>query len=303
MNDYAAMVVGVVCAASGGELFIRGMVGLARWLRVSAGIIAVTITAFATSSPELSVAISSAINKKPEIAMGDALGSNVVNVGLILGLALVMGGLRNDRREVIGNYFLAMAAPLLVGILSADGVLSRLDGIMLLIVFVVWVTWITLRAREQRVSDSAEPTKSSYISLVYAAIGLALLVAAGHYIVQGASGVALKMGLNPFIVGAVIVAFGTSVPELATVLISRWKGHDDIGLNAIIGSNLFNGMMILGTAATICDIKVNPREAWTVLLFGIITVAMTLPNRAGLLARWRGVVLIALYAAYVWLIR
>ena len=300
MNDYLALALGIACAGLGGEFFIRGTVGLARWLRVSAGIIGVSVTAFATSSPELSVAITSALSGTPRIALGDALGSNVVNVALILGLALIVGSIRSQRKDVKSCYWSAMLSPVIIGVLAIDGVLSRADGLLLLTAFTAWITHVTIAARRQRSSaDRVLGEQREWLAIVYGAVGLGLLIVAGRLIVSGASGIVIALGIGSFTIGAVIVAFGTSVPELATVVVSRMKKHDEIGLNTILGSNIYNGFFILGVAATICPIAFARREVMTVLTFGIVAVGMTLPSRNGFVERWRGVILLVLYCVFV----
>jgi len=300
MNHYLALAVGIACAGLGGEFFIRGTIGLARWLRVSAGIIGVTVTAFATSSPELSVAISSALSGIPRIALGDALGSNVVNIALILGLALIAGRIRSQRKDIKRDYWAAVLSPLVIGVLAIDGVLSRVDGLLLLTAFTAWLIHVTVVARRQRsAAGEVLGEQREWLAVVYGAMGLGLLIMAGRLIVSGASGLAAAMGIGSFIVGAAIVAFGTSVPELATVVISRIRGHDEIGLNTVLGSNIFNGLWVIGVAATICPIAFARWEVMAVLTFGIVTVAMTLPSRTGYVERWRGVVLLVLYGVFV----
>jgi cation:H+ antiporter len=300
MNDYLALGLGTACAGLGGEFFIRGTVGLARWLRVSAGIIGVTVTAFATSSPELSVAISSALSGIPRIALGDALGSNVVNIALILGLALIAGRIRSQRKDIKRDYWAAVLSPLVIGVLAIDGVLSRVDGLLLLTAFTAWLIHVTVVARRQRsAAGEVLGEQREWLAIAYGAMGLGLLIMAGRLIVSGASGLAAAMGIGSFIVGAVIVAFGTSVPELATVVISRIRGHDEIGLNTVLGSNIFNGLWVIGVAATICPIAFARWEVMAVLTFGIVTVGMTLPSRNGYVERWRGVVLLVLYGVFV----
>jgi cation:H+ antiporter len=150
MNDYVALILGVVCAGIGGELFVRGAVGLASWARVSSGIIGATVVAFATSSPELSVSINAAMAGKPQIALGDALGSNVVNVALILALALVISGIQSPRDSVKRDFPVALLVTLITGVLSLDGELSRVDGLLLLSMFLAWRVAAVIEARKQR---------------------------------------------------------------------------------------------------------------------------------------------------------
>jgi len=130
------------------------------------------------------------------------------------------------------------------------------------------------------------------------AVGLGLLVAAGRLIVLGAQGIAAAFGLDAFVIGATLVAVGTSVPELTTALISRLRGHDEVGLRTILGSNIFNGLFIIGVAATISPIRVSWNEVAVSLLFGLVTVAVVFPGRGGIIGRGRGLVLLALYVGY-----
>jgi cation:H+ antiporter len=150
MNEYFALTLGMVCAGIGGELFVRGTVGLAHWARVSPGLVGATVAAFATSSPELTVSITAALAGTPQIALGDALGSNVVNVALILGIAVVIAGMRSPRDTVKRDFPVAMLVPVVTGVLALDGVLSRLDGVLLLSLFLVWLVAVIIEARKQR---------------------------------------------------------------------------------------------------------------------------------------------------------
>jgi cation:H+ antiporter len=300
MNDYVALLLGVVCAGGGGELFLRGVVGLARWARISPGIVAATLAAFATSSPELSVGIGSALAGTPQISFGDVLGSNVVNVGLILGLTLVIGAIRASRAEVKRDFPVALLVPVIIGLLAFDGVVSRLDGIVLLAIFIGWLVAVVREARRQR--SAAEKVLGEgrhWLSIVFCVTGLGLLMAAGRFIVAGASGVAAALGLDTFVVGVLIVAVGTSVPELATAVIAKIRGHDEVGLGTILGSNIFNCLWIVGVVAVICPIVVPFREVALSLLVSVVTVVLVYPTRSGMIGRWRGFLLLALYAVYV----
>jgi cation:H+ antiporter len=302
MTDLLPLLIGLLCAGVGGELFIRGTVGLAKWARIPSGIIAATIAAFATSSPELSVSINAASAGKPQIALGDALGSNVVNVGLILGLALLFGGIQATRDSIRRDFPVALIAPIVLGIMAMDGEVSRLDALLLLGLFVGWLIAATLEAKRQR--SAAEETlgeQSHFGALAQAVIGLGLLVLAGRLIVIGAKGIGVRLGMDPFIVGATLVAVGTSIPELATTVISRIRGHEEIGLGTVIGSNIFNGLFIVGVASAIHPITLSWREVASGLLFGILLLASVLPNRHGFIERRRGALLLALYIIYVFI--
>ena len=300
MQAYLSLLAGIVCAGFGGELFVRGAVGIARWLRISPGIVAVTVAAFATSSPELSVSVSAALAGAPQIGMGDALGSNVVNVSLILASALIISGIRCPRDSVRRDFPVALAVPLLTCVIVADGVVSSLEGVVMFTGFVAWLAAAVTEAARQRRRTPADGTPASHARTALAAVaGLALLTMAGSLVVGGARGIALSYGLDEFVIGATIVAVGTSVPEIATTVVAKLRGHDEVGLGTILGSNVFNGLFIVPIAAMIHPIHFHPRDAFVALAFGAVAVALTLPLKDGRIGRLRGVLLLLLYSVYL----
>lgn len=300
MNDYVALLLGVVCAGLGGELFVRGAVGLAHWARIAPGIIGATVAAFATSSPELSVSINAALAGKPQIALGDALGSNVVNVALILGLALVISGIQSPRDSVKRDFPVALLIPIITGVLFLDGELSRFDGILMLSMFLAWLVAAVIEARKQRsAAEEVLGEHRRWLVVLSCVAGLIFLVVAGHLIVAGARGIAISFGIDEFIIGATVVAVGTSVPELATTVMAKLRGHDEVGLGTILGSNIFNGIFIVAVAAIIHPITVAWHEVAIALVFGFVALVFTYPTRTGFIERRRGILLLVLYAVYL----
>lgn len=279
---------------------MRGVVGVAQWARIPAGVIGATVAAFATSSPELSVSVNAALAGTPQIALGDALGSNVVNIGLVLGLALLFGPIQDRGKLARREFPFALLAPAATFVLLLDGLLSRADGMLMLASFVGWVFISAKQAlRERHAAEELlaerKPGRAIFISIV----GLGLLVLAGTLIVTGAKYVGELLGWTPFVVGATLVAIGTSIPELATTIISRSRGHDEVGLGTVLGSNLFNGLFIVSIASLIHPIPVKIETVVVGLFFGLLTVALAIPNRNGQVVRNRGFVLLAVYAVYV----
>lgn len=298
--DLLSLGSGVLAAGVGGELFVRGAIGLARWVRLSPGIVGATVAAFATSSPELSVATMAALEGKPQIALGDALGSNVVNVALILGLTLAISGQRLPVESARRDLPVALAGPLLTGLLLLDGTLSRLDGALLLGVFLLWIMVVVRDVRRQRsVTEMPWGERRGWPAVLSSVTGLGLLLVAGRLVVLGARGLAQSFGIDAFLVGATLVAIGTSMPELATSLIATWRGHAEVGLGTILGSNIFNGLWVVGVAATITPIAVPVHEVQLVLGFGLAALfLLILPKGSDVLQRRRGWLLLTLYGVY-----
>lgn len=296
------LILGVIAAGFGGELFVRGSVGLASWARIPPSIVAATIAAFATSSPELAVSVSAASNGTPSIALGDALGSNVVNIGLILGITLLLGEVKAARGQAKRDYPFALLVPIITGILFYDGTLSRIDGAILLSLFFIWLGASIREARAERANTEANLTENSgkkWPIVVSCLLGLGLLFLAGNWIVTGASGIAKSFGIAEFIIGATIVSIGTSVPELATAVIAKMRGHDEVGVGTVLGSNIFNGLLIVAVAALIHPIEAAWNDVLVALLFGLVMLVPIFPHRSGSLARGRGFVLIGLYLGYL----
>lgn len=295
------IILGLILAGIGGEIFLKGAVGCSLSLRISPAIVGLTIAAFATSSPELSVAISSAIQGTPEISLGDAIGSNVVNIALVMGIACLISptevGLSGIKRDIP----FAFIAPTLLALLGYDGEISRIDGAILLGAFGLWLSLIVEEARILRSMklDSGLLTPKGSKNIVFLVAGLFLLVAAGKFIVSGGQGIGESMGIEPFIIGATLVAIGTSIPELATTILSKIRGHSDIGLGTVLGSNIFNGLFIISVAALIHPIKVASMPVLIGVGFGFFSVLAVLPTKTRILGRLRGVFLLSIYVGYI----
>ena len=296
----ALLIGGVGCAVLGGDLFVRGLVSLAGWWRVPAGIVGATVAAFATSSPELAVSVTSALRGRPEIAVGDALGSNVVNVGVVIGLALAFGVLAVDSGALVRDIPMALVAPAVVGVLGLDGTISRLDGTVLLVVFLGWLTQSALAASSARDSVVEVLEERTHRGIVLSVVaGLVLLVVAGRLIVAGAVGVGEALGWDGFVVGVVFVALGTSTPEIATMVAARVRGHDAVGVGTVLGSNIFNTLLVVPVAALISPITIALAELEVGVAVSVLVVVLAIPGRSRRLARWRSVPLLGTYVAMI----
>jgi cation:H+ antiporter len=296
----ASLLAGLVLAGAGGELFVRGLVGTARWARIAPGIVALTLAAFATSSPELAVSVTAALERRPQIGLGDAIGSNVVNIALVFGAALVFGSQNADRQSVRRDFAIALLIPPLTALLVLDGELSRIDGFLMLGLFLGWLVWCLIEGFAQRAAPDVAPgTRNRWLTVLAGIGGLALLIAAGRLTVLGGVAVGQALGLDLFVIGATIVALGTSIPELATTLIGRWRGHPEVGLGTVLGSNIFNGLLIVPVVAIIHPVQIRWQEVIVGLGFGALAIAAIYPRRDGIIDRRRGFLLLAIYVAFV----
>jgi len=228
-----------------------------------------------------------------------ALGSNVVNVALILGIALLISPIQSPRGSVKRDFPMALAVPVVTAFLCFDGVLSRIEGALLLGLFLAWLAAVIADARRQRSSSEAAAAPPVSGAAALGVVGLVLLIAAGILIVAGARGIAESFGITEFAIGATIVAIGTSVPELVTAVIAKLRGHDEIGLGTVLGSNIFNGLWIVPVAAVIYPIGFDLREVAVALGAGVFAMLAVFPPAHGLIGRGRGAMLMAVYAGYV----
>lgn len=294
------LLLGFILAAIGGDRFVRGAVGLSVAARLPAGIIGATVVAFATSSPELAVAVSSSVAGEPDLALGDALGATMMNLGVVLGGATLLVPLVGRWSDIRRELPTGIGALALLALLAADGTLSRNDAGVLLALFTVWVVWISVDARRER-SASGETLGdvTPWTSVVDLIVGLVLLTLAGRSIVGGAGAVGEALGWDAFVVGTLAVAVGTTMPEMVTALLAARRGHPEVGIGAVLGSNVFNILFVTGIAAAITPIPIRWSEVSIVIGFAVVATLLALPDRTGRLARWRGILLLATFATWV----
>ena len=293
------LLAGLVLAGLGGELFVRGLLGFARWVRIAPAVVALTLAAFATSSPELSVAVNAAVEGRPQIGFGNALGANIVNIALVLGIALSMRRFDVARSSARRDLPVAFLAPVLTALLIIDGALSRIDGFLMLGLFVAWLSLAVIEGWKQRSAAKevlGEPRR--LLILLSCLGGLALLMIAGRLIVSGGVRVGQGLGLSLFVLGATIVSLGTTIPELATTIVARMRGHGEVGLGTVLGSNIFNGLFVIAIVAIIHPIAIRWQEVIAALGFGALVIGIIYPWQRSTIARRRGPFLLAAYVAY-----
>lgn len=309
---------GLVLLIGGGEVLVRGAVGLAERLGVSPLLIGLTIVALGTSMPELAVSVQAALAGSPGIAIGNIVGSNIVNVLLILGLSAAVFPVAVASRALLRDGVVMLAVALGYMALAALWGLDRIVGIGLLLGAVTYF-WATVVAERRAAGDrGAMFDKAAAFSEVapqrlhrlsgllqpagFFAVGLLLIVFGGRLLVQGAVGLAQGFGVSEEVIGLTIVAVGTSLPELVTSVIAAIRRHADVALGNIIGSNILNILVIGGATSAIAPVTVAPQILWFDMPVMIAaSVLLLVFGRSGWrIGRREGTVMIALYGAYLW---
>ncbi len=309
--DVLFLIAGIGLLWWGGEWLIDGASSLAGNWGLSPLVIGLTVVAFGTSAPELAATLVAALRGAPAIAFGNVVGSNIANLGLILGIATLIGSLVPQARFVKREVPVMLGASLLFAALAFDGSTGRLEGFVLLVLIAPYLFYLLktdseppgVKAEFAREFGDGHPPMGP--ALLRTAAGIALLVLGAQALVEGAVGIAEALGVPQRVIGITLVAFGTSLPELAAAVVAVLKKEGDIVLGNIIGSNIFNILVIYGTTCLVHPVTVNAAEARIDLL---VMLALTLLTSVLLatgdrMRRPEGAVLVASYLIYVvWLV-
>jgi cation:H+ antiporter len=312
---YALFAIGFLMVIKGASFLVDGASSIARILKVSDLVIGLTVVAFGTSFPELSVNIFASVKGNTDIAIGNILGSNVLNILLILGISAIIYPLRVSKGTVWKEIPLTLLAAVLLGILANDkfidgssvSALTRIDGLILLSFFVIFLYYIFGIARPPEIPKDNQPAKEHSLSksILLVVLGLFCLMIGAKWTVNGAVKLALALGVSESLIGLTIVAAGTSLPELATSFVAAYKKNTDIAIGNIVGSNIFNIFFILGISSVIKPLpfqaKSNIDISATIISSLLLFICMFTGKRR-FLDRWEGLVFIFLYGAYMTLV-
>ncbi|MEX0875925.1 MAG: calcium/sodium antiporter [Phycisphaerales bacterium] len=254
MNSYLLLIIGLVVLVGAAELFVRGASNLAARLGVSALVVGLTVVAFGTSAPELAVSLSAVANGTPDLAVGNAVGSNIFNVLFILGLTALIRPLIVAQKLVRIDVPIMIAAAGALWVMCLDGRLGRIEGGVLFAGIIAYVFFAVRSARRESAAvraeydeaSTAKPGKPIFVTLCLLVAGLVGIVLGARLFVRGATEIAASLGVSDLVIGLTIVAAGTSMPEVATSVVAALKGHRDIAVGNVVGSNIFNVLAILG---------------------------------------------------------
>jgi cation:H+ antiporter len=306
-----AIAAGFILLVWGADRFVHGAAATARNLGVSTLVIGLTIVGFGTSAPELLVSAMAALSNNSGLAVGNAIGSNITNVGLVIGVTAIISPLVVNSSTLRREFPLLFAVMLLTLALLFDQRLSRVDGFILLgglVFLVIWLVRLGLSGKRPEPMtqefDQEIPKMSLPMALLWTALGFAILLVSSRMLVYGAVNIAHMLGVSDLVIGLTIVAIGTSLPELAASVMSALKNEPDIALGNVIGSNMFNLLGVLGIPGAISPITIDPEVLTRDYSFMIgLTLAMFFFaygfKKPGQINRLEGGILLAIYVTYM----
>lgn len=311
---YVWLIVGFVLLIKGADYFVDGSSAVAKKFKVPSMIIGLTIVAMGTSAPECAVSIAAALKGNNEIAISNVIGSNIFNLIVVCGVCAILCPLVIEKKTLVAEFPMSILAGVLLFLFGADKLyrgkdavneLGHMDGIIFLILFAAFIVWMILSAKKAR-SEAGEDeiqTMSSLKCIICIIGGAAAIVLGGDLVVDSASSIAESFGLSQTLIGLTIVALGTSLPELVTSVVAAKKGEVDMALGNVIGSNLFNILLVLGVSSAIHPIAVlNNSFIDLVLLTAMSLVVYIFAVTKKKLGRLEGCIMVLMYAVYMYYI-
>lgn len=298
MLNYILLLVGFIALIKGADVFVESASSIAKKFGIPSIVVGLTIVAMGTSAPEFSVSVQSALAGMNDMSIANVVGSNIFNLLVVLGASSVINKLKiNNYADVCIMFLIGLVMVLC----SIDGMLSVFDGMLLLTIFVFYIISLIFKAyKENQKEEVEEKERSLIITIVMGVIGLAAIVWGGDLVVNSASIIAQQLGMSENLVGLTVVAIGTSLPELVTSLVATKKGELDIAIGNVIGSNIFNMLLILGSAAVINPMTVS-YFALIDLLFviGAMFTFIILTYHDKSLSKVKGLPLVLMYIVYI----
>lgn len=302
MLSYVLLIVGFVLLVKGADYFVEGCSSVAKILKVPSIIIGLTIVAFGTSAPEAAVSITAALTGNNDIAIGNVIGSNIFNLLVVVGVCGLILPMGIDKGILKKEFpFSILVAAVLLAMIGFDHQVGRIDGLILLVLFACFLAWMIHSALTGREEASEEyKVLTPLRSAVYIICGLAAVVLGGDCVVKSASSIAESFGLSQNLIALTIVALGTSLPELVTSIVASRKGENGLALGNVVGSNIFNILLILGASSAISPVAVGFEsviDLSVLIVFSLITWAMARGKYK--IGRVDGGLMLAMYLGYM----
>ncbi|MBT5427861.1 MAG: calcium/sodium antiporter [Bacteroidetes bacterium] len=304
--NYLILLAGFITLLLSGDFLVRGGVSLARHFRISTLVVGMTVVSLGTSAPELFVSLKATLNSQPDFATGTVIGSNISNIALVLGLTAIILPIAVNKRSTLFDWPVMMSATLLFFVFILDGWLNFYEGLVFVILlggFIVFSIYQSRRKEKTAGANVVQPKYSLLKSLLIILSSAVGLYFGAEWLIKGASEIAKSFDISEYLISVSVVAFGTSVPELATSVVAAFKKETDISIGNIIGSNMFNIMGILGITALVKPLRLNEQIRsfdmyWLIGLCALLFLMM-LPVKSGKISRIKGVVLLISYIVYL----
>ncbi|MGV6832259.1 MAG: calcium/sodium antiporter [bacterium] len=302
------LILGFILLVIGGEYLVRSSVALSFKLNISKMVIGLTVVSFATSAPELLVSINAAMNGAPAIAINNVVGSNIANIGLVLGITALVGAIAVDKMFLKVHWpTMALLSGVLYVFLKNDNQLVFWEGAILLCTLVLFILYVLKKTPKDELDDDVDTSLSNVSNVkifIWLLIGGSALYFGSDWLVDGAIDVAEKLGVSEAVISVTMIAIGTSVPELAASVIAAAKKEKAISLGNLIGSNIFNIGSVLGltsmiTSIPVTDDKILSRDIFFMLLFAAILIPLVLIRKKMQISRIKGFVLVLLYSIFI----
>jgi len=307
--EYLLLTGGLIILLVSGELLVRGATALALRFNISTLVVGVTVVSFGTSAPELFISVKAALSGHPDISIGNIVGSNIANLGLVLGVTAAIFHVNVSKNSIRIDWPVMMGASLLFYVFILDQVLVFWEGLIFVVAITAFVIWLIRKSRreelpratDQRVFIENQGRSSLFKTIAFVLIGCVGLAYGAGWLVDGAVGIAEKLGISERIISLTVIAFGTSVPELATSIIAIVRKQSDISIGNLIGSNIFNLFGILGITSMLTDITVDDRILSSDIFWMLGISLLVLPFMISRLQvrRIEGIVLLLIYFVYI----
>ena len=305
MLDLVKILAGMVLLYCGGDFLVTGSVRFARYLKVSSFVIGATVIAFGTSSPELAASILAALDDAPELAMGNVIGSNIANIGLVLGLACLIAPITIASSRFKREYLPFLLSALLILFLAWDLKIHRLEGILMVGLLAIYI-WRSFNYKEDLNTQPEEEVrifsgKGPTFQVLLILIGLICLVSGAKLLVSGGVSIARTLGIGEWFIGITVVAIGTSLPEIVSSIMAARRGHGEMAIGNIFGSNIFNILMVLGITSIIHPLNITePIHPDLMIGTGLTCLLLILMLRGKYsLGKISGVILLVTYFLYI----
>ncbi len=294
------LAIGFLMLVKGADWFVDGSSGIATKFGIPQLVIGLTIVAMGTSAPEAAVSITAALKGNADITVGNIVGSNILNILIILGLSSIITPLAVAKSTIKVEIPFMLAVTLLLLAIGYNGTIGLIEGILLLVVFVIYLGYLFVMAKKDK-TDEDESVKELSISkaLIWTVVGLVLIVLGSDVTVDAATSIANALGLSERFIGLTIVALGTSLPELFTSVSAARKGNADIAIGNIVGSNIFNILFVIGVSAVIVPVPFATGFRFDTIIAtaaAVLLLVCALKDRQ--LKRWAGILMLLAYAAY-----